>query len=308
MLLLTISSCHITRGAAACVRQIGIAGARFERGIWHQGEESEDSLSRRVFDGRIATAFASWLLFIMAIVPLLGCSPEAKWQRINSIIGCKSSQIQQVVLLPMETHAPLVENPLTINDRREIEAIAQALNDASKLFPNHPAIEWEVKVEMRTEKTKVSFVVMHTEDEKNGTFVSILSDTTSGWNYGDFRSDSLGPLLERLAGTETGAEPNGDDNEESRQSTGDARNEVIPLIAGLVFASVFALLSVIHLKWPHKVKQRTDAMARQFGTLRYTSAFGESYYRFVGGVFCVCAVAMLLGALVLALLGLGVNS
>jgi len=68
-----------------------------------------------------------------------------------------------------------------------------------------------------------------------------------------------------------------------------------PVIASLVFA----LLAVIHLKCPHKVKQGTDYMARQFGTLWYTSRFDESYYRLVGAVYGACAVAMLLGALTL---------
>lgn len=69
-------------------------------------------------------------------------------------------------------------------------------------------------------------------------------------------------------------------------------------ILALLFFFVFALLGVIHLKWPHKVKQGTDYMARQFGTQWYTSRFEESYYRLVGGVYCVCAVAMALGAIV----------
>jgi len=64
-------------------------------------------------------------------------------------------------------------------------------------------------------------------------------------------------------------------------------------------SALFVLLGVLHLKWPQKVKQGTDYLARQVGTLWYTSRFGESYYRLVGWIYCVCAVAMILGAIVL---------
>ncbi len=67
----------------------------------------------------------------------------------------------------------------------------------------------------------------------------------------------------------------------------------------LVAALAFALLSCLHLIWPRKVKRGTDFVARQFGTLWYTSRFGESYYRLVGWVYLVCAAAILLGAGVL---------
>lgn len=70
-------------------------------------------------------------------------------------------------------------------------------------------------------------------------------------------------------------------------------------ILPLLFSLVFALLGLVHVKWPYKIKQVTDYMARQFGTLRYTSRFDESYYRTIGWIYVVCAIAQVLGALAL---------
>jgi hypothetical protein len=149
--------------------------------------------------GRIAIAAAYSLLASLALVLPLGCSGEASQDRINRIIHCKAEDVQQVVLLPVDPRVSLVTKLVPINDRASIDAICQALNGASKFSPNHPSTKWEVKVELRTEKDAVAFVVYHTEQANNGTVVAISSNVTSGWNYGRFRSDALGPILEKLA-------------------------------------------------------------------------------------------------------------
>lgn len=164
-----------------------------------RGREPRDTARGRVVGGRITAGVAVFLLATLTLVLPVACSGEARQERINRIIQCKSQDIQQVVLLPLESHVPLVAKPLTVKDRAAIKTICQSLNSASEFRPNHPSIKWEVKVEIRTQKGSVAFVVYHTEQENNGTVVSIMSHVTSGWNYGRFRSDSLGPILENLA-------------------------------------------------------------------------------------------------------------
>ena len=147
------------------------------------------------------TRYSKLLVALMVALPL-GCSENAKQDRIDRIaevVQCNAKDVQEVVLLPLESRVSLVERPIAIKDGAAIDAICKALNSASKFLPNHPSTKWEVKVEIRTRKTKVSFVVFHTEHDENGTVVSILSNVTWGWNYGDFRCDSLGPLLAKLA-------------------------------------------------------------------------------------------------------------
>ncbi len=177
------------------VRHIDIVNTSANRDIPYRAENAESATCNQAFSGRIVTAVAYLLLVIL----MPACSEDAKRDMIDRIVHCNSKDVQEIVLLPPESHVPLVTKPVTIKDRASIDAICQALNSASEFFPNHPSTKWEVIVEMPTQKTTVSFVVFHTQQENNGTVVSIMSHVTSGWNYGSFRSDSLGLILEQLA-------------------------------------------------------------------------------------------------------------
>ena len=168
----------------------------------HTGDDKKNTSGGRVFSCRNVPIFLYRLLAALMVALPLGCSENAKQDRIDRIaevIQCNAKDVQEVVLLPLESRVSLVERPIAIKDGAAIDAICKALNSASKFLPNHPSTKWEVKVEIRTRKTKVSFVVFHTEHDENGTVVSILSNVTWGWNYGHFRCDSLGPLLAKLA-------------------------------------------------------------------------------------------------------------
>jgi hypothetical protein len=198
MLRRVFSSCRVTKYIVVPNWEIGAGDTCSDQANRRGGTESGNTLRCRIVGGRIAAIIAYSLLAALN----LACSREARQDRINRIVQCKSEDVQQVLLLPVESHVPLNTKPVTINDRATIDAICEALNRAFEFLPNHPSIKWEAKVELRSERKKVSFVVLHTEQEENGTIVSIMSHVTSGWNYGSFRCDSLGPILEKLAKTE----------------------------------------------------------------------------------------------------------
>ncbi len=202
MLHCTFSFCRITKGLL-----VGFSDTRAE------GDMSYRDADSRVFGNRIGIALAWLLLVILASTLPVWWPSDAKRDRINSIVRCKSKSVQQIVLSPVgsDVPLPLVSEPVVINDRGTIEAICQALNSASIFYPNHPSIKWEVKVELRTRETTVSFVVWHTDQDDNGTVVSIASHGTSGWNYGSYRCDSLEPIFEELVTMKEEAGINGDE-------------------------------------------------------------------------------------------------
>jgi hypothetical protein len=188
------------------------AGTQHRVGSGERDSPSDGDIRRRgnnpastprgpVVGGCGAAALLLAVLMTVSLVLGIAFDKETTEARINSIIHCKAKDIQEITLLPLETHAPLVNSPVRIKDRATINTLCQALNSASRIGPNHPAKKWEVIVELRTAKGAISFVVYHTEQADNGTLVSIMSHVTSGWNYGSFRSDSLAPILEELART-----------------------------------------------------------------------------------------------------------
>jgi hypothetical protein len=143
---------------------------------------------------------AGLLIVLVTFSVFLSFYPREEGRnRVNRVLGCKSQDVYQVVLKPVEQRNSLIDMPIVISDRESIDAICKAFNSASHFGPNHPAIEWEVIVEIWQQESHESVVVWHTTQADNGTCISIQSNVTSGWNFGSYRSDSLGPMLERFA-------------------------------------------------------------------------------------------------------------
>ena len=143
---------------------------------------------------------AGFGLLVLCAGNLVGCDSKKGAEKVDRIIHAKADDVQEIILRPYSNRPfSLIGSQQTIKDRDDIQAFCKALNKATLIYPEHPAAEWSIVVELKTEKFDVSFAVRHTTQEANGTLIYIMSSAEDGWNYGEYRSDSLAPILERLA-------------------------------------------------------------------------------------------------------------
>src|SRR5437773_2287361 len=77
------------------------------------------------------------------------------WQRqrlFNPVLHTPPDGIERLVILPRGTKPfrPLTQRQVTIRDPQTIRRIAQSLDAAQDIWPNHPHTKWSALVEMTT--------------------------------------------------------------------------------------------------------------------------------------------------------------
>lgn len=110
---------------------------------------------------------------------------------------------------PRGTTPSLVDTPVTIDDPAALASLAQVLAGARRWAPNHPQGRWACVVTLDYGDRHASFMAEATTNQ--GDLVTIWSRNDQGWNFGDYRADGLGQLLERLTAAAKRAPRHGED-------------------------------------------------------------------------------------------------
>lgn len=106
-------------------------------------------------------------------------------------------RIQEVVLEPYTVHS-LVAQPLHLRRRETIARLAALLRTARPWSPSHPNARWFVILRLVTAQGDYGGHVESTDNDQ-GVQIWYASGVHGGWNFGTYRQDALGPLLEQLA-------------------------------------------------------------------------------------------------------------
>ncbi|PIQ27087.1 hypothetical protein COW36_14410 [bacterium (Candidatus Blackallbacteria) CG17_big_fil_post_rev_8_21_14_2_50_48_46] len=106
-------------------------------------------------------------------------------------------KIQEIRIEPY-TVLSLTDHTLVIRDKQQIAEIASALRQAPAIGLNHPEANWVAILRIIADREYGGQI----ESTRNqGVVMLYASNVRGGWNYGSYRADSLGPLLEKLAKT-----------------------------------------------------------------------------------------------------------
>lgn len=123
-------------------------------------------------------------------------SPEAK-EAHRFLREMPVTEIQEIVIDPY-TVSSLIDHRLVIKDRRKISQLADVLRSASPFSPSHPESRWIAVLRIVTDHGDYGGQVDSTSNGQ-GSFIWYASQVQGGWNYGAYRQDELGPLLEQFA-------------------------------------------------------------------------------------------------------------
>lgn len=105
-----------------------------------------------------------------------------------------ADQIQAVKIEPYAVMS-LSDHTITIRDRDKIQQLATAMRTASGVAANHPEARWVAILRFQLKNGK-EYGGQIEDTHNQGTLFLYASQVNSGWNYGAYRQDSLGPLLE----------------------------------------------------------------------------------------------------------------
>ena len=134
--------------------------------------------------------------FIIALVILvtwyIGLSPAAREAR-EFLSTMPENRIVEIRLEPTSAGSPGAARTVHITDRKRIAEIAAAFRQATSQSPNHPVTQWSVTVRILTAEREYGGQLSQTENQ--GVMFWHNSKVTSGWSYGTFRIDALGPVV-----------------------------------------------------------------------------------------------------------------
>jgi len=93
----------------------------------------------------------------------------------------------------------LIEKPLVIRDKTNINNIAMEFRRMSKYSPNHPMSEWDIFLVVNFKDNTKSWVEIYKNNDGNGCLIRIEKVTEfSVTNLGVYRNDNLGELIENI--------------------------------------------------------------------------------------------------------------
>jgi hypothetical protein len=141
---------------------------------------------------------------VLVVALLLGPWPSERSRAMREVIKAEAGQVNSIEIgpHPSDNYPCLVREPLRITDRAEINRLCSALAGASQVSPNHPHAVWYCVLVLHKTSGVHRCVVSSTRNQ--GTLVSFSSNEAQGWNYGEFRIDALGSILEALAARRNG--------------------------------------------------------------------------------------------------------
>jgi hypothetical protein len=127
---------------------------------------------------------------------------ELERQR-HLLFAGSSDEVQTVMIEPCEINdrspLDLVRSQLKVANRADVTRIIDALHNAESFHPNHPIATWSCVLVLESNGKPVSVQITDTKTRDNGVLIYWWSGRNSGWVLGNYRCDSLGPILEDLA-------------------------------------------------------------------------------------------------------------
>jgi len=129
-------------------------------------------------------------------------TPWERQRRVDAVLHTTPEQIKRIVITPGRagTYKPLVKSPVVIDDAATLARVADILHAAKPTAPDEPSAIWTAQVHLMTDKEVFAFTVSPTYDGRNGTILSVSSNSDgSGWNLGDFRADGMEKILQDAA-------------------------------------------------------------------------------------------------------------
>jgi hypothetical protein len=140
-----------------------------------------------VVGGVILTVLLSSLWFMRL-------SPEARDAR-QFLSEMPEERIVEIRIEPNGQNSPAATF-IHIVDRKRIAELAAAFRAATGVSPNHPHTQWSVIVRFITPEREYGGHVSQTANQ--GVLFWYSSGVIGGWNYGTYRNDALGPLIQQL--------------------------------------------------------------------------------------------------------------
>jgi hypothetical protein len=101
-------------------------------------------------------------------------------------------------------HKSLVQQKLSFNDRRDLDALRNTLATCVESTDTKVASDWIAVLRLHGPSRAVEYRVEKSSDAEAKIFV--MSDGLSGWNLGTYRCDQVAALLQTLAAREVKAE------------------------------------------------------------------------------------------------------
>lgn len=139
--------------------------------------------------GCLVTMLAIWQYYFRSLSPHAVAAHEFY----------KKMPAEEILEIDLEPYSvlSLVNKPLKIKDRLQIKRLADSLRQARPFSPNHPQATWIVVLRIITRQGEYGGHVESTHNQQ-GVQIWYSSNIEGGWNYGTYRQDDLGPLLEEV--------------------------------------------------------------------------------------------------------------
>ena len=138
------------------------------------------------------------MLIVILFVVLVSYLPFRGNQLKRELLLSKPDDIMSIELLPViGSRTTLVRTNVIVNDRDVINSISKSLNEAKSWSPIHPKSRWDCVLILNKKEGRFGCLVSQTSD--NGLLITIYSNHSWGWDFGEYRSDSLEHILEQLA-------------------------------------------------------------------------------------------------------------
>ena len=118
---------------------------------------------------------------------------------IDPVLNAKPAEITAIVLSPenaIKTEYNLVNRSITIDSYNSKFKILDALNRAKPHSTNHPNPKWLCLLTIVKQSEKYSCKIYSSTNK--GVLIYFYSHGSWGFNLGEYRSDSLGTILESI--------------------------------------------------------------------------------------------------------------
>jgi len=176
-----------------------IAGVLSFCSLWWTPPDPNARTKHRV-GGIMGSIFGLGVGGMLGFFLLRSPTPAQRQQILDHVLRTPSEQIVRVVIQgddDANQYRPLTHTDVVIDDRARIRKIAETLQAASEVSPNHPRTRWSANVRLVTPDGTWHFGVTATEPgDSNGTLVRPWSSADGGWNLGSVRADGLEKLFE----------------------------------------------------------------------------------------------------------------
>jgi hypothetical protein len=160
----------------------------------------DDKAVRYRFERRdiyITLGILATLTFIIYAIYLFMNSSNYVYPVLNS----NPAEITAIVLSPenaIKTDFNLVNHSITIDSDKSKFEILNALNRAKPYSADHPKPKWLCLLTIVKQSEKYSCKIYSSTNK--GVLIYFYSHGSWGFNLGEYRSDSLGTVLESIAG------------------------------------------------------------------------------------------------------------